>query len=236
MSARRKQHEEQQTRLVHTAAAEQNSNLETVQHQLRVRADFLVDQEFADVGSLVAGQLDNFAQLFILHQRAVAAEVLLESLQDTLDVEVVGETLHGGQTLAAVTLLHTDVHLATTNAGVVLGVGESVCAQYGTAAAREHHKRSEKATLPIHTRIRSSPLHAYAPKVVKFWISAILNVLLRGLLFLELWKFNWCLGRGNDLHPSLSNQSSLAKASANPLSCCNREVCLSHRMLEDAIG
>lgn len=108
------------------AAAHQARSLETVQHQLRVRADLLVDQELADVRALVTRELDNLTELLVLHERAVAAKVLLERLQDTLDVEVVGEALHGRQTLATVTLLHADVHLAAADARVILGVRERV--------------------------------------------------------------------------------------------------------------
>lgn len=97
-----------------------------MQHHLRVRADLLVHEELANVGTLVTRKLDNFAELVVLDESAVAAEVLLEGLQDAFDVQVVGETLHGRQTLAAVTLLHTNVHLAPTNARVVLGIGESI--------------------------------------------------------------------------------------------------------------
>ena len=55
-------------------------------HDLRLQADLLVDEEAVDVRPLVAGQLDDLAHLAILRHGAVALEVLLEGLADALHV------------------------------------------------------------------------------------------------------------------------------------------------------
>ena len=60
-------------------------------HDLRLQADLLVDEEAVHVRPLVAGQLDDFPHLAVLRDRPVALEVLLEGLADALHVEVVRE-------------------------------------------------------------------------------------------------------------------------------------------------
>ena len=80
-------------------------------HDLRLQADLLVDEEAVHVRPLVAGQLDDLAHLAVLRDRPVALEVLLEGLADALDISIVGQALNGGNTLPPVALLHADVDL-----------------------------------------------------------------------------------------------------------------------------
>ena len=60
-------------------------------HDLRLQADLLVDEEAVHVRPLVAGQLDDLPHLRVFGHGAVALEVLLEGLADALHVEVVRE-------------------------------------------------------------------------------------------------------------------------------------------------
>lgn len=52
-------------------------------------------------------------------------EVLLEGLEDALEVEVVGQPLHGRDTLAPAALLHADMDLGLV-ASLLLRVGERI--------------------------------------------------------------------------------------------------------------
>jgi len=124
-----------------------------VQHHLSVHADLLVQQELADVRSLVARQLNDLAQLVVLDDGAVAAEVFLEGLEDALHVQVIRQTLHRRQTLAAVTLLHTHVDLAAADARVVLGVGEGVYTAFKNMAAISVHRAA--STLHLRARLKA---------------------------------------------------------------------------------
>jgi hypothetical protein len=60
---------------------------------------------------LVSTELNDFPNLLVLLDGAVAAEVLLEGLADALDVEVVGKAGNGRDTLAPVPLLDANVYL-----------------------------------------------------------------------------------------------------------------------------
>lgn len=74
-------------------------------------AYLLIDEELHHVRSLVATELDDLSALLILLHGTVAREVLLEGLANALDVEVVGKTGDGRDTLSAISLLDADVHL-----------------------------------------------------------------------------------------------------------------------------
>ena len=86
----------------------------------------LRDQELADLGSLVALQLDDLAHLVVLDHVAVAAKVLPQDLQDALEVVLLGDALHGGQRFSAVSLLDTDVDVVGGGGFVVAGVSKGV--------------------------------------------------------------------------------------------------------------
>jgi len=73
-------------------------------------ADALLGEEGGGIRPLVALQLDHFPKLLVLDDGAIASKLLLESLDDLLQVDLGVDTLHSGQTLAAVTLLNTDVN------------------------------------------------------------------------------------------------------------------------------
>ena len=99
--------------------------LETVDDDLRGLADFLINQEILGVCPLVPRKLDDLPVVRVLCDGTVAGEVLLEGLADALHVQVVGEALDEGDTLAPVALLHADVHLRLI-AAFLIGVREGV--------------------------------------------------------------------------------------------------------------
>ena len=104
--------------------------------QRRLLDDLVVHQERGRAHALVALQLDDRAELGVVDDGAVAAELLLEGLDDLLVVERLVEPLDGGQGLAAVALLDADVDIvlgrgrggasgggALCRGGLLLGVG-----------------------------------------------------------------------------------------------------------------
>ena len=92
-------------------------------------ANFLIDQKGFHVCTLVATQLNHFARLFVFLHSTVAAKVLLEGFADALNVQVVRQTSHGGDTLSSTSLLHTDVNLVGRCGRAVPGVLECVYMQ-----------------------------------------------------------------------------------------------------------
>lgn len=99
--------------------------------------DSLLEEDLEDLGALVSLELDDGAHLLIVDERAVARELLckhptervvslpsarviwlmrrgvltLESLQELLLVILLGDSLEGGDRLAAVALLNADVNV-----------------------------------------------------------------------------------------------------------------------------
>ena len=76
---------------------------------LRV-ANLLIHQKRLDVCSLISTQLNDFAHLLVFLNGTVAGKVLFECFADAFDIQVVSETGYSRDTLASVSLLHTDVH------------------------------------------------------------------------------------------------------------------------------
>ncbi len=74
-------------------------------------ADLLLDEEVLGVLSLVARQLDDLPRVVVTRNTAVALETLLHGSRDLLQIEVLGQALHSGDALAAVTLLDAKVDL-----------------------------------------------------------------------------------------------------------------------------
>lgn len=77
----------------------------------------LVSQEGADVVALVALKLDDIADLFVVHDGAIASELLLDDLEDLLQVEFARDAGHGSQCLTTITLLDADLESHTLVAG-----------------------------------------------------------------------------------------------------------------------
>lgn len=90
----------------------ENACLENaVNLDLILRADLLLDKEFAHNFPLVAGQLQDVTVCLIVNDCAVAAERLLEILQHLLHVEILRKSLDDGQRLPAISLLDPDMNL-----------------------------------------------------------------------------------------------------------------------------
>jgi len=98
-----------------------------VQHDAQSVADFLIDEEFLHVRSLVTGKLDDFSRVLVFLYGTVAIEILFEGLADSLDVQVVGQAGHGGDTFSPVSLLDANVDfLLRVAAPLVVGVLKGV--------------------------------------------------------------------------------------------------------------
>lgn len=70
-----------------------------------------VDEEVLHGIALISLQLDNITRLLVLDYGTIASELLLDNLQDFLEIKLGGNTFNGGQGLAAVALLDTDVDI-----------------------------------------------------------------------------------------------------------------------------
>ena len=64
--------------------------LETVQHNIFAVTNFLIHEESFDVRSLVTRQLNNFSRILVLLYSTVTTKILLESLANSFDVQVLG--------------------------------------------------------------------------------------------------------------------------------------------------
>lgn len=92
----------------------------------------LVRQEGADVVALVALELNDIADLFVVHDGAIAGEFLLDDLEDLLEVELAGDAGHGRQRFATITLLDADLEGACVSFGLDLcGVSRGTKALLG---------------------------------------------------------------------------------------------------------
>lgn len=68
-----------------------------------------VDEKVLHGIALISLQLNNITSLLVLDYGTIASKLLLDNLQDFLEVELCWDTFDGGQSLAAVALLDTDV-------------------------------------------------------------------------------------------------------------------------------
>jgi hypothetical protein len=105
----------------------QNAQLETMQYNAFSMTDFLINQKSLHIRSLITGQLNDIANLVVLLHGTVATEVLLESLANSLNIQIVCQTSYCCDTLSAVTLLDTNVNLSfRITTSIVSGVFERV--------------------------------------------------------------------------------------------------------------
>ena len=77
----------------------------TMDLDLFLGGDALVDEELEDVTSVVSLELDDVAPLAVLGGCAIAAPRLFEVSRYLFHVEVLGKASHGGQALASISLL-----------------------------------------------------------------------------------------------------------------------------------
>lgn len=91
-------------------------------------ANFLIDKKVLDISSLVSTQLDNFANFQILLYGSIATEILLESLANSLHVQIIREARNRRNTLSSVSLLDTYVDLFfRRDAALISGLLKGVC-------------------------------------------------------------------------------------------------------------
>lgn len=76
--------------------------------------------------TLVARELENVTVLGVVVDMAIAREIFLQSLQNTLEIILVGDALHSGNGLATITLLAANVDLVRTLSFSVTGLGKRV--------------------------------------------------------------------------------------------------------------
>ncbi len=70
-----------------------------------------LDKKIGHILPLITLQLNNLAKLFVLNNIPVAAELLLEILEDLLVTELLFKPLDGSQALLSIPLLYTYVHI-----------------------------------------------------------------------------------------------------------------------------
>ena len=103
-----------------------------------------LDQEGGDVLPLIALQLYDLPKDFVLHNIPVAAEFLLEILEDLLVAEILTQPLHCSQTLLSIPLLYTNVYILLINR--VLNLSEWICIPLTYDDMISHQNNSK----PIH--------------------------------------------------------------------------------------
>lgn len=64
----------------------------------------LGNEELLDILALISLQLNHLAHLTVVDDRAIASELLLDDLEDLLLVELLGQALDCGQSLATIAL------------------------------------------------------------------------------------------------------------------------------------
>ena len=82
----------------------------TVDFDLLLGSDALLDKELSEVSSEITLQLDNESLLLVFDHGSVAMEHFLEGTEELLVVQVVRQTLHNGQALTGSTLLIVQIY------------------------------------------------------------------------------------------------------------------------------
>ena len=82
-----------------------------MKNNLLLMTNLLIHQKLHNICPLIPTQLNNFpVGFFVFLNGTIARKILLESLANSLNVQIVRQTRHGGDTLATVTLLDAHVH------------------------------------------------------------------------------------------------------------------------------
>jgi hypothetical protein len=100
---------------------------ETVQHNNVGSANLLIHQKVLDVGSLIPLKLNDLLFFIIFLNSSVTRKILLKGFADALNVQIIGETCHGRDTLAAISLLNSNMNFLFGAMTTVSGVFKSVC-------------------------------------------------------------------------------------------------------------
>lgn len=86
-----------------------HNELETMHHNIIFSDNFLAYKEITDVFTLISLELNYFSVLLVIDNRTVASKALLPRLQNQLKVQIFSQTLNGGNTLASISLLNTNM-------------------------------------------------------------------------------------------------------------------------------
>jgi len=78
---------------------------------IKLKALFLVGEEFLYVLALISLELDHLSHLSVVDNGAIASKLLLDDLENFLLVKFLGETLDRSQSLTTIALLNTDVYV-----------------------------------------------------------------------------------------------------------------------------
>jgi hypothetical protein len=81
------------------------------------------------IRSLVPAELNNFAGVFVGLNGTVTTKVLLESLADALDIQIVRQSSDSSNTLSSVSLLDTNMDLLFSAVATIASVVKRVCAK-----------------------------------------------------------------------------------------------------------
>jgi len=76
---------------------------------IKAQALLLVGQEVLNILALVSLQLDHLSHLGVCDDGAIAGKLLLDDFENLLLVELLGQSLDGGQSLTTITLLNTNM-------------------------------------------------------------------------------------------------------------------------------
>jgi len=76
---------------------------------IKAQALLLVGQEVLNILALVSLQLDHLSHLSVCDDGAIAGKLLLDDFENLLLVELLGQSLDGGQSLTTITLLNTNM-------------------------------------------------------------------------------------------------------------------------------
>lgn len=98
-----------------------------MQHNNVGSANLLIHQKVLDIGSLIALKLNNLLIFLVLLNGSVAGKILLKGLANALNVQIIGETSDGRDTLATISLLHSNVNFLFGVMASVASVFKGVC-------------------------------------------------------------------------------------------------------------
>lgn len=101
-------------------------DLETVDLNVCLIDSKGADNKIADLATLVALELDYFAEGFVLHNITVGGELFLEYFQNAFGINILRKTLNGCQCLTTIALLNSDVNDALIRVLVITSVCKGI--------------------------------------------------------------------------------------------------------------
>jgi len=96
----------------------------------------LLTNEVENLATLIALQLNNFAEILILYNGTIGSEILLESSQNTFRIIFLGKSLDSGQCLTTVTLLDSNMYIVLR----LVVIPSSICERIESLEIFDGHK------------------------------------------------------------------------------------------------